>query len=237
MTPTHRVIAAAAAGEAGSLAFLRALIRAGETGESAVQEAVARAAAALDCDVETLSYSPSDVPMIEEFAGTAAIEPGERRCVTARRRGSGGGRSLVFFAHPDSEPPSDLGRWRHGPFAGEIDDGRLYGWGVADDLAGMAVMVEALRVVKAAGLAPRGDVVIASTPSKRHARGVSALLHAGLSADAAVYLHPAESGMGMGEVKAFASGQVEFRILVDGKAPPTTEPLPILRSTPSTRRW
>ena len=70
-----------------------------------------------------------------------------------------------------------------------------------------------------AGQVPAGDVILASTPSKRHARGVSALLHGGLRADAAVYLHPAESGVGMREIKAFASGLLEFRITVEGRAP------------------
>jgi acetylornithine deacetylase len=53
---------------------------------------------------------------------------------------------------------------------------------------------------------------------------VSALLHGGLSADAAVYIHPAESGVGMREIKAFASGLVTFRILIQGRLPGTTEP-------------
>jgi acetylornithine deacetylase len=65
---------------------------------------------------------------------------------------------------------------------------------------------------------------MASTPSKRHARGVAAMMQRGIVADAAIYLHPAESGVGLREIKAFASGQLEFRITVTGRAPPTTEP-------------
>jgi len=67
-------------------------------------------------------------------------------------------------------------------------------------------------------------VIVASTPSKRHARGVHAVLHHGYTADAAVYLHPAESGVGMREIKAFASGLLEFRITVTGRQPGTREP-------------
>jgi acetylornithine deacetylase len=95
---------------------------------------------------------------------------------------------------------------------------------VADDLAGVATMVEAVRVLRAAGLRPKGDVILASTPSKRHARGVHALLHGGVAADAAVYLHPAESGIGMREVKALAPGQLVFRVVLRGTQPPTQEP-------------
>lgn len=85
-------------------------------------------------------------------------------------------------------------------------------------------MIETLRAARRLGGRLAGDVVFASTPSKRHARGVSALLHGGLAADAAVYLHPAESGAGLREIKAFAAGQLEFRITVEGAPPPTTEP-------------
>jgi len=50
------------------------------------------------------------------------------------------------------------------------------------------------------------------------------LLHGGLRADACVYLHPAESGSGMREIKALAPGQLTFRIVVEGRLPDTREP-------------
>lgn len=209
---------------ADSIAFLRALIAAQPDGEDSVQARIATAAAAAGCTVERIRYRPLDVPMVAEFAADSAIDAGERVSVVARLAGTGGGRSLIFFAHPDGEPVAGTERWRRPPFAGEIDSGRIHGWGVADDLSGVAIMVEALATLRAAGLRPRGDVILASTPSKRHARGVSALMHGGLAADAAVYLHPAESGVGMREIKAFASGQIEFRIVVAGMAPDTSEP-------------
>jgi acetylornithine deacetylase len=131
---------------------------------------------------------------------------------------------VIFFAHPDGEPFQPEHGWRHDPLAGAVTDGRIHGWGVADDLAGVATMVEALRVLRDAGLRPKGEVILASTPSKRHARGVHALLHGGVAADAAVYLHPAESGIGMREVKALAPGQLVFRVIVPGRLPPTNEP-------------
>jgi acetylornithine deacetylase len=218
------VNAAAARTRDESLHFLRALVGAGRNGETAVQSCVAAEMTRLGCDVEQVRYMPGDVPMIEEFAGSAAIDGEERASVVGRLRGSGGGRSLILFAHPDSEPFDRAHGWRHDPFAGAVEGGRLHGWGVADDLAGVATMVRALAVLRAAGLRPAGDIVLASTPSKRHARGVSALLHAGVTADAAVYLHPAESGAGLREVKAFSSGQLDFRIVVVGQAPETGEP-------------
>jgi len=203
--------------------FLQALIRAQKGGEAAVQRLVADAARGLGCTVETVRYRPADVPMVAEFASAQAIDEGERESVVATFKGSGRGRSVIFFAHPDGEPVADTGRWKRDPFAGVIDSGRLHGWGVADDLSGVAILVQGLQAALEAGHRPAGDVILASTPSKRHARGVSALLHGGLRADAAVYLHPAESGVGMREIKAFASGLLEFRITVEGRAPDTSE--------------
>jgi len=205
------------------VAFLQALIRAQHGGEVAVQRLVAEEARDLGCTVETVRYRPADVPMVGEFASTQAIDLGEREIVVARLKAGSAGRSLIFFAHPDSEPMAGLDRWRRDPFGGVIDNGRLHGWGVADDLSGVAIMVEGLRAALAGGRRPAGDVILASTPSKRHARGVSALLHGGLRADAAVYLHPAESGVGMREIKAFCLGQLEFRITVQGVPPATRE--------------
>lgn len=208
--------------------FLQALIRAQRDGEAAVQQVVADAARGLGCAVETVRYRPGDVPMVAEFASTHAIDLGERASVVATFKGKSGkgqakGRSLIFFAHPDGEPVANTETWQRDPFAGIVENGRIYGWGVADDLSGVAILIQGLAAVLASGQAPAGDVILASTPSKRHARGVSALLHGGLRADAAVYLHPAESGVGMREIKAFASGLLEFRITVEGRAPDTNE--------------
>lgn len=203
-------------------AFLRAMIAAQADGEAAVQALVADRLAALGCTVEAQRYDPAAVPLIGEFAAATAQTSGERVAVVGRHAGDPARRSLILFAHPDGEPVDATG-WTQPPFAGIEAGGRLYGWGVADDLAGVAAGVLGLEQALAAG-APLGPVIVASTPSKRHARGVTAVLQKGAEADAAVYLHPAESGMGMREVKAFASGAIEFRVTVQGRLPDTTEP-------------
>ncbi len=225
--PDHhaRIAAMVAQQRATIIGFLRELITQTEHGEAAVQGAIAAASAHMGCRVERVEYDPHAVPMVGEFAADQAMTPGLRECVVARIGTPGAGRSLLFFGHPDSEPLSRLSEWSHDPFEGEVSGQRIHGWGVADDLAGVAVYTQAVAVLKACGLHPKGEVILVSTPSKRHARGVSALLHQGLTADAAIYLHPAESGLGMQEIKAFASGQLEFRIRVQGAPPPTSEPL------------
>jgi acetylornithine deacetylase len=224
MDEVARVQRAAEAGGPAAIGLLRELIRRQAEGEAAVQDRIAEACGALGCVVERRRYRPAEVRLRDEFASEAAMATEERESILARLPGTGGGRSVIFFAHPDGEPFQPEHGWRHDPLAGEVDGGRIHGWGVADDLAGVATMVQALAVLKEAGLKPKGDVILASTPSKRHARGVHALLHGGVAADAAVYLHPAESGIGMREVKALAAGQLIFKVIVPGRLPPTNEP-------------
>jgi acetylornithine deacetylase len=208
---------------AAAIAFLRSLIAAQQQGEAAVQALIAERLAQAGCTVSHHDYDPAAVPVKGEFAADAARNPESRRAVVGTLEGQPGLPSLLIFAHPDGEPITDADQWQRDAFAGEIAEGRMYGWGIADDLAGCAAAVLAIEAAAAHG-APLGRAVFASTPSKRYARGVAALLHDGLRADAALYLHPAESGVGMQEIKALASGQVEFRITIAGQAPDTTEP-------------
>ena len=221
---SQTIIAAAQTRRAQSIAFLGRLIKAQRSGESAVQQCFADHLTEAGCQVESLRYAPAEVRMQHEFA-TGEVAAAEERCsLIARLRGEGAGRSLIFFGHPDGEPVMNLERWQHDPYAATISEGRMYGWGVADDLAGIAIMAEAIHTIVASGFRPRGDVLAASTPSKRHARGVAAVLQHGHAGDGAIYLHPAESGFGMQEIKAICSGQLYLRITVSGQAPDTKEP-------------
>ena len=214
---------AATARDDAAVTLLRSLVAAQAEGEAAVQALIAARLEAAGCTVRAVDYDPGAVPVRGEFAADAARDAQPRRAIVGTLEGEAGLPSLLMFAHPDGEPVAGTERWTHDPFAGEVEDGRLHGWGVADDLAGCAAAILAIERLAAAE-APMGRAVFASTPSKRYARGVAALLHEGLAADAALYLHPAESGVGMREIKAVASGQIEFEIHVTGRAPATTEP-------------
>jgi len=207
-----------------SVDLLRELVAAQLKGEGAVQSIIAARLRAAGCEVTVVEYDPTTVPVVGEFADKAAGNPERRTAVVGRLPATDVAlSSLLMFAHPDGEPASDTASWSHDPFEGRIDSGRFYGWGVADDLAGCAAAV--LAVERASSdPRPRGELVFASTPSKRYARGVAYLLHDGLRADGSLYLHPAESGQGMHEIKAVASGHLEFIVSVTGKHPPTTEP-------------
>jgi len=77
--------------------------------------------------------------------------------------------------------------------------------------------------LKEAGYKPGGDLYLMSASAKRNAWGIAALLREGYTADAAIYLHPAESELGLKEIKTTTSGLLKFRINIRGLKPPRTE--------------
>ncbi len=205
--------------------LLQDLVRASEGGKEATQTFVAEKFQEVGCnEVEIIRADPRELPIEHEFVDPAMIEPGERISVVGRRQGAGVGRSILFWAHPDSSPVTDTESWEHRPFDGEIEGNRMYGWGVCDDLAGVAVMACALEATLAAGLVPEGSVILGSTASKGYAQGIIAALERGYKADASIYLHPAESGAGLKDIKAVTCGLLTFRIVIPGRLPDTKEP-------------
>ncbi|MEM9224161.1 MAG: M20/M25/M40 family metallo-hydrolase [Pseudomonadota bacterium] len=212
---------------AGDFALLSDLVAAVESRE-AVDDVVAAALTDAGLGVERLTYEPASVPMVGEFAAAQVVAAGPEQCVIGRQQAGAQdgpmGRSLVLFAHPDVEPFAPDPRWCTDPLVLSEADGKLFGWGVADDLCGIATMVRAVALLKRAEVCPRGELILVSAPSKRHRRGMAAALAAGVSADGVVYCHPAESGAGLDEIKAFTPGQLEFTVRVEGQPPDTTEP-------------
>ena len=203
---------------------LQNLVRVSRGGEDAIQQAIATKLKALGCKVEVIRHTPRTLAADLELVDPKAVDPAERISVVGKWSGTGGGRSLILFAHPDSEPIAGTETWEHDPFAGEIENGRLHGWGAADDLLGIAAMLSGFEALLAIGIKPSGTVILASTPSKRRAQGIIAVLDEGYVADAAIYLHPAESGAGLKDIKATTSGLLRFRITVPGAPPDTPEP-------------
>ena len=70
--------------------------------------------------------------------------------------------ALLFNGHLDVVPPGEQA-WEHGPFSGAIDSGKVYGRGTSDMKGGFAAMVMAAALIMQAGIALKGDLVIAGT--------------------------------------------------------------------------
>lgn len=98
-----------------------------------------------------------------------------------RRRGTGGGRSLLFNGHMDHNPVSD--GWTKDPFGGEIDaDGWIYGF--VHMKAANACYLAALDAVQRAGIELAGDVSVALVCGElRGGAGTRHALSQGLRAD------------------------------------------------------
>lgn len=206
-----------------ALDLLDRLLRASREGEQAVQEVVAHEFRAtgfqtdvFEADLDALRPHPefSLVPELAEL-GTRG-----RPNVVASLNGDASARSLFAFAHVDSYVLNPAG-WSTNPYSATMgDDGRAYGYGIADDRSGVAGMILAARALAAAGLRPRGTLTMASCLGKHlGVGGTLAVIDRGYGGDAAVYLHPAETGDGLIEYKGMSLGLVQFRVTVPGRRP------------------
>lgn len=76
--------------------------------------------------------------------------------------GSGEKKALLFNGHLDVVPAGEQ-QWQHPPFAGQIDNGKVYGRGASDMKGGLAAMVMAAGLVARAGVFLKGDLLITGT--------------------------------------------------------------------------
>ena len=78
----------------------------------------------------------------------------------ARLGGRGQAPPLLLLGHVDVVPARGE-PWRHPPFDGRIAGGYLWGRGALDMKGGVAMMLTAFLRLKAGGVAPPGDVILA----------------------------------------------------------------------------
>lgn len=108
---------------------------------------VADIATALGFAVERPVFSDMGTPDIENLFA---------------KRGDGGPH-FVFAGHTDVVPTGDADRWRHDPFAGQVEDGILYGRGAVDMKGGIAAFLAALGRLARDGRTPPGTLSLLIT--------------------------------------------------------------------------
>ncbi|AQS84519.1 MAG: succinyl-diaminopimelate desuccinylase [Acetobacter aceti] len=87
---------------------------------------------------------------------------GEERTPNLFARRGKSGPHLCFAGHTDVVPPGQDG-WRHGPFAGSVDKGVLYGRGACDMKGGIAAFVAAVSSFLAGRSDPKGSISLLIT--------------------------------------------------------------------------
>lgn len=112
-------------------------------------------------------------------------------------KGNGGGQSLLFNGHVDVVPEDPL-PWKHDPFGGELDDGKIFGRGAADCKGGLAASLISAKAIRKAGIKLKGDLIIQSVVGEEYAgaNGTLAAVLRGYTADAGISVEP--SGMELG---------------------------------------
>jgi acetylornithine deacetylase len=142
----------------------------GTTNEAEIAGAVAREMERLGLDV-----------------GKREPEPG-RVSVVGRLPGSGGGASLLLYAHIDTVGVEGMAE----PFSAAVEGGRVYGRGAYDMKAGLAACLAATRALRDADVTLAGDLLIVAVSDEEAASiGMADVLTA-FTADAAIVTEPTE---------------------------------------------
>jgi acetylornithine deacetylase len=190
------------------------------------QDWFAAEAKRIGMEVEMFEVDPSE--LLEQPAQRKTLRENPEALnrglnAVGRVPGRGGGRGILLFGHAD-KPPETYEWGRIHPDL--IEDGdRLQGPGIADDVAGLTSMLSAVETYKYFGLQPDGDILVASILGKQlGVFGTYGLVRRFGPVTGAIYMHPAESGNGLGDLKVASLGMAEFRMTVEGRAPDTTEP-------------
>ena len=97
---------------------------------------------------------------MREIGLESKLQPvtGKRVNAVGRLAGSGGGKSLLFNGHLDTNPAT--GGWTVDPWGAVVDGGCIHGIGVSNMKAGDAAFFCAVRTLAGSGLRPAGDVIL-----------------------------------------------------------------------------
>lgn len=161
---------------------------------------------------ETELYHLSTVP---ELSNHSAYYPGRdytnRPNLFAQRRGSGGGRSLLFSVHADVVPGIG-GAFE--PFHPIEKDGRLYGRGSNDMKGGIAAILTAFRFFAQRGVPLKGDLFFESVVDEEMGGANGTLAGRIRKNDADAVIIPEPTNM---KVCPSHLGGVTWRVKVRGK--------------------
>lgn len=161
-------------------------------------------------EVKKLGFAPK----LYEVRGFNVPAPG-RPNVVFRLKGSGGGPTLMFNGHLDTEPVppgyEDIGE---DPFSGRVDeDGYVYGIGTINMKCSVAAFVYAIKALRDSGAPLKGDIVFtAAIGEMEYGLGTRYLLQCGITADMVISGEQTDLGISPLHVSAY-----DFSIRLKGK--------------------
>jgi len=136
---------------------------------------------------------------------------------------NGSNRRHAMFSHIDTHSVDD--GWTTDPFLPVNRDGRMYGLGTSDDKGGVAAML-----VAAAALSEAGEslpVVMSLHGKGGGSRGslpvFDRLRETNHGIGAVLYVHPAETGRGLEDIKTAVQGVLDLELSVEGWRAPQME--------------
>lgn len=110
------------------------------------------------------------------FDDIRIVSEGGAPAVIARRPAPPGAPTVLLYAHHDVQPEGDRAQWASAPFEACERNGRLYGRGTADDKAGIATHLAAIRAFE--GSLPVGVTVFVEGEEESGSPSLGALLAA-----------------------------------------------------------
>ena len=148
--------------------------------------------------------------------------------LAARRKGTGGGRSLLLSGHIDTVPRGTQ-NWTRDPFGAEVQGNRIYGRGSNDMKAGVATNLFITECVAELNLPLAGDLIFESVVDEEFggSNGTLAGRLRGYNADAAILSEPSSLRICPAQ-RGGRTVHITFRapggILQDGRFPAGTIP-------------
>ncbi|GAA2445730.1 ArgE/DapE family deacylase [Actinomadura vinacea] len=137
------------------------------------------------------------------------VSPGRHNAIGVWR-GTGGGKSLLFNGHIDTNPVTE--GWTVDPWGGLVREGALYGVGVSNMKAGCASYLAAVRTLVETGRRLAGDVVLTFVVGELQGGvGTVAMLERGIRADYFVNCEPTDV-----QALTLHAGAVNFGVELTG---------------------
>jgi acetylornithine deacetylase len=181
--------------------------------EGAVQRVNERAFRERELELDRWEASAKEIAPYYEHVGEETRFT-DRPNLAGRRRGAGGGRSLLLNAHVDTVENGDPATWTQEPNGGALVGDLLYGRGSCDMKGGLVTHLLALDALDAVGVRLKGDVIVSATVGEEDG-GVGALstILRGYTADAALITEPTRLALVTAQ-----GGSLVFRLTIQGKS-------------------